>query len=25
VNDAEANTWLRRAQRAPYGTDRIKF
>ncbi len=24
VNDAEANTWLRRAQRAPYGTDRIK-
>ena len=25
VNDAEANTWLRRAQRAPYGTDRIKI
>jgi hypothetical protein len=25
VNDAEANTWLRRAQRAPYGTDRVKF
>ena len=25
LNDAEANTWLRRAQRAPYGTDRIKF
>ena len=25
VNDAEANTWLRRAQRAPYGTDRLKF
>jgi predicted dehydrogenase len=25
VNDAEANTWLRRAQRAPYGTDQIKF
>ena len=25
VNDAEANTWLRREQRAPYGTDRIKF
>lgn len=25
VNDSEANTWLRRAQRAPYGTDRIKF
>ena len=24
VNDAEANTWLRRSQRAPYGTDRIK-
>ncbi|MEY4525431.1 MAG: hypothetical protein RIR57_801, partial [Bacteroidota bacterium] len=21
----EANTWLRRAQRAPYGTDRVKF
>lgn len=25
VNDAEANTWLRRSQRAPYGTDRIKI
>jgi len=25
VNDAEANMWLRREQRAPYGTDRIKF
>jgi predicted dehydrogenase len=25
VNDAEANSWLRRAQRAPYGTDRVKF
>lgn len=25
VNDAEANTWLRRAQRAPHGTDRIKI
>jgi predicted dehydrogenase len=25
VNDSEANTWLRREQRAPYGTDRIKF
>jgi predicted dehydrogenase len=25
VNDAEANTWLKRAQRAPYGTDRVKF
>ena len=25
VNDAEANTWLRRSQRAPYGTNRIKF
>ena len=25
VNDKEANTWLRREQRAPYGTDRIKF
>jgi predicted dehydrogenase len=25
VNDAEANTWLRRVQRAPYGTDRVKF
>jgi myo-inositol 2-dehydrogenase/D-chiro-inositol 1-dehydrogenase len=25
VNDAEANTWLRRSQRAPYGTDRVKF
>ncbi len=24
VNDAEANMWLRRSQRAPYGTDRIK-
>jgi predicted dehydrogenase len=24
-NDAEANAWLRRSQRAPYGTDRIKF
>ena len=25
VNDEEANMWLRREQRAPYGTDRIKF
>ena len=25
VNDSEANTWLRRSQRAPYGTDRIKI
>jgi myo-inositol 2-dehydrogenase/D-chiro-inositol 1-dehydrogenase len=25
VNDAEANTYLSRTQRAPYGTDRIKF
>ena len=25
VNDAEANMWLRREQRAPYGTDRIKI
>ena len=25
VNDKEANMWLRREQRAPYGTDRIKF
>ncbi len=24
-NDAEANAWLRRSQRAPYGTDRVKF
>ncbi|MHA8053842.1 Gfo/Idh/MocA family protein [Aquirufa sp. Wall-65K1] len=25
INDAEANRFLSRAQRAPYGTDRIKF
>lgn len=25
VNDAEANMWLHRDQRAPYGTDRVKF
>jgi predicted dehydrogenase len=24
VNNKEANTWLRRTQRAPYGTDRVK-
>jgi predicted dehydrogenase len=24
-NDAEANAWLSRSQRAPYGTDRVKF
>jgi predicted dehydrogenase len=24
VNNAEANRWLRRSQRAPYGTDRVK-
>lgn len=24
VNNAEANSWLRRSQRAPYGTDRVK-
>jgi predicted dehydrogenase len=24
VNNKEANTWLRRSQRAPYGTDRVK-
>lgn len=23
--DAEANAWLRRSQRAPFGTDRVKF
>ncbi len=25
VNDAEANAYLRRTQRAPYGTDRVKY
>ena len=25
INDAEANTYLSRAQRGPYGTDKIKF
>ena len=24
VNNSEANSWLRRSQRAPYGTDRVK-